>query len=275
MDITISLCSLPLGGIAGPTNIFPDVLQKVRNSLKNAEGTLLTDSFVTHAGDRLMFMMVHTKGSGSEEIANLKDQVISEAVFLSEKRRLYKREEEQVLLGISFSERESEQFVLFLSTASSKSFWNPMILSAFANPFVTESVLEGNGFIFGTEGCDLFQTPKDLHRLCTAAQKSKISYVSLDEKTPAASASSGVCMISRAEGKFPSVSELCDSIASIKHSEGFFISPVSLCDASFVRKTTASVVALGFSVADGKLTGPVDLFDHPSFEYARIRSGMH
>ncbi|HJK81526.1 MAG TPA: fructose 1,6-bisphosphatase [Methanocorpusculum sp.] len=40
-----------------------------------------------------------------------------------------------------------------------------------------------------------------------------------------------------------------------------------------VAKGVIPVVALGFSIADGKLSGPIDLFDNPAFNAARDAAG--
>ena len=62
MATTISVCALPLGGIAGSAAMFPDVLQKAAKVLKEAEGSLLTDSLVTHVADWMGLLGVHGQG---------------------------------------------------------------------------------------------------------------------------------------------------------------------------------------------------------------------
>lgn len=75
----------------------------------------------------------------------------------------------------------------------------------------------------------------------------------------------------RAEGEFESVAELCEKFAG-KNLNEKGICPVSLCETGFVRTKVIPVAALGFSIHNGKLTGPVDLFDTSLFESARIRA---
>ena len=79
MATTISVCALPLGGIAGSAAIFPDVLQKAAKVLKEAEGSLLTDSLVTHVADWLVLVMVHGQGGASPLITALKDAAVAAA----------------------------------------------------------------------------------------------------------------------------------------------------------------------------------------------------
>ena len=174
MATTISVCALPLGGIAGSAAIFPDVLQKAAKVLKEAEGSLLTDSLVTHVADWLVLVMVHGQGGASPLITALKDAAVAAARDTADKRRLFCRDIQPVMCGMTFAERESEPFVLFLSSAKGPTFWNKTLLSQFADPFGTPSVADGKGFVFCTEEAAMFQTPQDLHRLIAAAKSSAI-----------------------------------------------------------------------------------------------------
>ncbi|MCZ9312949.1 MAG: fructose 1,6-bisphosphatase [Methanocorpusculum sp.] len=273
MATTISVCALPLGGIAGSAAIFPDVLQRAAKVLKEAEGSLLTDSLVTHVSDWLVLVMVHGQGGASPLVTALKDAAVAAAAETAGKRRLFCRGMKPVMCGLSFAERESEPFVLFLAGASAPKFWNPVLLSQFADPFATPSLADGNGFVFCTENAVMFQTPLDLHRLIAAAKSSAIVGVAADADTPAASAGSGVIMIARAECPCPTTAELCGVFSRPRISPEGMLCPVSLCDGRAVANGVVPVVALGFSVADGKLSGPVDLFDNPAFDAARNAAG--
>ena len=273
MMTTISVCALPLGGIAGTVTVFPDVLQKAAKVLKEAEGTVLTDSLVTHVADMLVLVMVHKEGGSSPTISALKDAAIRAATETSEKRRLFTRKDEPVLTGLSFAERDSESFVLFLAGATTPVFWNQILLSQFADPFTTRSLAGGQGFVFCTEDAAMMQTPQDLHRLIAAAETSVIIGVAADADTPAAAAGAGVVMLARAEDPYPSTGELCGVFTRPHISPQGVLMPVSLCDGGRTAAGIVPVVALGFSVADGKLSGPVDLFDNPAFEAARIFAG--
>ncbi|MDR0438982.1 MAG: fructose-1,6-bisphosphatase [Methanocalculaceae archaeon] len=273
MVTTISVFAMSLGGIAGSAAIFPDVLQRAAEVLKEAEGSLLTDSMVTHIADRLVLLMVHGHDDASPLIMTLRDAAVAAAEEIAGKRRLFCRKMKPVTCDLSFVERESEPFVLFLADASNPAFWNGALISQFADPFTTPSLVDGKGFMFCTEDTSMFQTPLDLHRLIVAAKNSAIVSVVSDASTPAASAGSGVVMIARAEHPYPATSELCGVFArSCISSEGI-LCPVSLCDGRTVVKGVVPVVALGFSVVAGKLSGPVDLFDNPVFDVARDVAG--
>lgn len=272
MATTISVCALPLGGIAGSARIFPDVLQRAAKVLKEAEGGILTDSLVTHVADWLVFVMVHDQGSSSSEVLALKESAIAAAAKTAEKRRLFRRDAQQVLCGLSFTERESEPLVLFLSPVDRAGFWNPILLSEFADPFQTPSLAEGTGMMFCTEDAAVFQMPQDTYQLMRAAKHAAIIGVAADAETPVATAA-GVVMISRAEAPYPRIAELCGTFVRPRVLPDGVVCPVSLCDAAEVAAGVIPVVALGFSVADGRLTGPVDLFDNPAFAAARVRAG--
>ncbi len=79
----------------------------------------------------------------------------------------------------------------------------------------------------------------------------------------------GVLFLTRAGGEFPSTAEFCERFAR-RGLNQLGVCPVSLCDSSNVRTTVIPVVGLGFSLFQGKLTGPVDLFDTPLFDAPRF-----
>lgn len=268
MVTTISVYALALGGIPGSARIFPDVLQKAAKVLKEAEGSLLTDSLVTHVADRLVLVMVHEQGGASPLIQALKDAAVAEASAVAQGRRLFRRDVPPVQLGLSFEERESEPLVLFLASSDAERFWSSALLRAFADPFSTRSLPDGSGFVFCLEDASAYSVPLDLYTLIPATERGRVLGVALDVERPAASAGPGVVMIARAEAPFPTVAELCDAVASSGK-----VCPVSLCDAAAVRPGIVPVVALGFSVADGKLSGPVDLYDNPAYAAVRFAAG--
>ena len=268
MATTVSVYALPLGGIPGPARIFPDVLQKAARVLKEAEGSLLTDSLVTHVADWLVLVMVHQQGGSSPVIHALKDAAVAEASAVADARRLFRRDVQPVQIGLSFGERECEPLVLFLASSDAEKFWNPALMRAFADPFSTQSLPSGSGFVFCLEDACAFSVPMDLYKLIAAAEDARILGVALDVERPAAAAAPGVVMIARTEAPFPTLAEMCDAVACSGP-----VCPVSLCDAAAVRPGVIPVVALGFSVADGKLSGPVDLYDNPAYAAVRFAAG--
>lgn len=84
-------------------------------------------------------------------------------------------------------------------------------------------------------------------------------------------ASAPSVLLCRTEGLFCTTPEFLELFA-IKETNAKGICPVSLCDSSVVRTKVTPVVALGFSLGKGVLTGPLDLFDNPVFDGARRRA---
>ena len=212
---TVTVYSKPLGGIAGCTRVFPDVLQAVDKVFRKAKDNILHDFVVTHIGDRVVSLIV---SEGDVE------EVIKEAYAvgeeIAEKRKLFKNPAAESLISLTFEEREAESLVLFLAGSSDNELWNGLI----------------------PEG----------------------------ENQTAATASVMLC---RTEGEFCTTSELLETFADEKTSlRG--ISPVSLCHSAIVRTKVTPVVALGFSLGNGMLTGPLDLFDTPLFDAPRFRASQ-
>ena len=84
-------------------------------------------------------------------------------------------------------------------------------------------------------------------------------------------ASAASVLLCRTEGLFCTTPEFLELFTTADAcSKG--ICPVSLCDSSVVRTKVVPVVALGFSLGSGMLTGPLDLFDNPVFDPARYRA---
>ena len=212
---TVTVYSKPLGGIAGCTRVFPDVLQAVDKVFRKAKGDILHDFVVTHIGDRVVSLIV---SDGDVE------EVIKEAYAvgeeIAEKRKLFKNPAAETSVSLTFEERESEAFVLFLAGSSNNEFWNGLI-------------------------------PKGENQAASAAS----------------------LMLCRTEGEFCTTAELLETFADEKTNlRG--IAPVSLCDSSIVRIKVIPVVALGFSLGNGMLTGPLDLFDTPLFDAPRFRASQ-
>ncbi|MDO5845626.1 MAG: fructose 1,6-bisphosphatase [Methanocorpusculum sp.] len=78
-------------------------------------------------------------------------------------------------------------------------------------------------------------------------------------------------MFCRTEGIFYPTAELLEMFAG-RSVNARGVCPVSLCEGGVVRTNVMPVVALGFSLGNGRLTGPVDLFDSPLFDAARMRA---
>ena len=121
----------------------------------------------------------------------------------------------------------------------------------------------------GPSGCGLTFAERDSEPvLLFLAGSEKMSWHEILPFNPGC-VSDGALLFARAEGEFPQVAEFCERFANPElNAKG--ICPVSLCDSSVVRTKVIPVVGLGFSLANGHLTGPVDLFDNPAFNASRF-----
>ncbi len=89
--------------------------------------------------------------------------------------------------------------------------------------------------------------------------------------SPGQAAGAPSVMLCRTEGSFSTTAELLEMFV-VKEVSRRGVSPLSLCDAAVVRTKVVPVVALGFSMGGGRVTGPLDLFDSPQFDAARMRA---
>lgn len=86
-------------------------------------------------------------------------------------------------------------------------------------------------------------------------------------------------MIVRSQSGFPAVGEVIDPFCIPVLVAGWMrgshhgpLMPVGLCDANCTRfDGPPRVVCMGFQVSDGKLIGPVDMFDDVGFDRVRAR----
>ena len=216
---TVTVYAKPLGGIAGCTRVYPDILQAVDKVFRKAKGSVLHDFVVTHIGDRVVSLII-SDADRTAEAAAVVDSAYAVGEEIAEKRKLFKNPAAETSVSLTFEERESEAFVLFLAGSSNNEFWNGLI-------------------------------PKGENQAASAAS----------------------LMLCRTEGEFCTTAELLETFADEKTNlRG--IAPVSLCDSSIVRIKVIPVVALGFSLGNGMLTGPLDLFDTPLFDAPRFRASQ-
>jgi len=86
---TISLIKADVGSFPGHSRTHPKLLEKAARMLKEQEGRLLIDSFVTHCGDDLELIMTHTKGEDHPDIHKLAWDVFIECAKLAKEMKLY------------------------------------------------------------------------------------------------------------------------------------------------------------------------------------------
>ncbi|MBB5156061.1 fructose-1,6-bisphosphate aldolase/phosphatase [Saccharopolyspora phatthalungensis] len=208
---------------------------------------------------------------------------------------------------LEFTERPSEPVVCFLADKTEPGAWNLPLYKMFADPFNTAGlVIDAKmhaGFRF--EVYDLyeekriwFDCPSELYEMLMfigAPARYVIHSVeskTLQEQAVATSTQrlsliagkyvgkDDPVMIVRCQSGLPALGEVLEPFSFAYTAGGCMrgshhapMMPVSVDDAHPARfDGPPRVVALGFQVHEGKLIGPRDLFDDPSFDRARAQT---
>lgn len=205
---------------------------------------------------------------------------------------------------MEFEERPSEPIIIFMADKTSAGAWNLPLYKMFADPFNTIGlVIAPNmhcGFSFEVHDVKehkkvTFNAPDEMYSMLVfigAPARYVVKAVYHRESGNVASVSSTqrlaliagryvgkddpVCIV-RAQGEFPAVGEVLEPFSYPFLVEGWMrgshhgpLMPVSIPESNPSRfDGPPRVVAAGFQLADGKLIGPRDMFDDPSFDEAR------
>jgi fructose 1,6-bisphosphate aldolase/phosphatase len=207
---------------------------------------------------------------------------------------------------MAFEERSSEPIIVFMSDKTTAGAWNLPLCRMFADPFNTAGLVLSPrlqaGFRFEVHDMEAdrrstFETPEETYDLMGFAgaasrymirrvysKAGEIGAVSSTHKPAqtAAEYSRGadpVCIV-RCEDGFPTVGEVLEPFTTpylvagwLRRSHYGPLLPVELAAAHPSRfDGPPRVVALGFQLAYGRLIGPRDMFDDPSFDSARSLS---
>ncbi|MFD4196893.1 fructose-1,6-bisphosphate aldolase/phosphatase [Amycolatopsis thermoflava] len=209
---------------------------------------------------------------------------------------------------LEFTERPSEPVICFLADKTEPGAWNLPLYKIFADPFNTAGLVIDSkmhsGFSFEVydlyeEKRIVFDCPEQIYDLLMyigAPARYVVHRVDSRSLTEQAAATStqrlsliagkyvgkdDPVMIVRCQSGLPAVGEVLEPFAfphsvagCMRGSHHAPIMPVSQAQAHPARfDGPPRVVALGFQVRDGKLVGPRDLFDDPSFDGARRQAG--
>jgi fructose 1,6-bisphosphate aldolase/phosphatase len=206
---------------------------------------------------------------------------------------------------MEFDERGSDPVLIFMADKTEPGAWNYFLYKMFADPFNTPGLVIDpsmhDGFIF--EVHDViekrrisFKTPEESYSLLAyigAPSRYVIKSVHRKDGVVAASTSTqrlnmmagryvgkdDPVMIVRAQSGLPAVGEVTEAFTTpiivagwMRGSHHGPFMPVGLCDANCTRfDGPPRVICLGFQVSDGKLIGPVDMFDDPGYDRVRNR----
>lgn len=205
---------------------------------------------------------------------------------------------------MTLEEREGEPVIVFMADKTASGAWNLPLYSMFCDPFNTIGLVIAasmhKGYKF--EVLDVkeskkieFNCPEEIYDLLlfigSPARYSVKSVYSRQTGEIAATSSTQklsliagryvgkddpVCVV-RAQGIFPAVGEVLEPFARPHIVEGWMrgshngpLMPTSVKQATPTRfDGPPRVIAAGFQLAEGKLIGPVDMFDDPAFDNAR------
>jgi fructose 1,6-bisphosphate aldolase/phosphatase len=163
---TISVIKADVGSYPGHSRTHPKLLEKAQKLLKEQEGKLLIDSFVTHCGDDLELIMTHTRGVDNKEIHTLAWDIFTECTKIAKSLKLYGAGQDLLadafsgnLRGLGpgvaemeFEERESDPVLIFMADKTGPGAWNFFLYKMFADPFNTPGLVIDpgmhEGFIF-------------------------------------------------------------------------------------------------------------------------------
>ncbi len=205
---------------------------------------------------------------------------------------------------MEFVERKSEPVLVFMADKTSAGAWNLPLYKMFADPFTTVGLIIApamhQGFRFEVHNIYehkkiTFHCPEEVYDLLmfigSPGKYTVKSVFSRSDGTIAAASSTDrlsliagkyvgkddPVMIVRAQQNFPAVGEVLEPFRYPWIIEGWMrgshygpLMPVSVKQATPTRfDGPPRVACLGFQIANGRLIGPRDMFDDPSYDEAR------
>lgn len=283
------------GGFPAGHRVHPGMLELAARLLKKEEGGMLIDSFVFRCGDTVGFLMTHREEDG---IQSLVHRVLESCHDYLRKKNIFPPDPTStVSCTLSFAERRSEEIVLFLADHPTPDLFNLHLYRIFGDPFTTTRLVTDEllreGFVFTTSchgSANSYRLPEDMYRLLASIRRpeeSRVCMVSKRDGEPAASVTepfdgASPALLLRTGGIFPTFGEGVEPFAEpylVRSSAGerpmMPLIPVSLCDAQGSRSGgPPRVVCLAFTLAEGRLIGPADIFDDPALDQAREFGSM-
>jgi fructose 1,6-bisphosphate aldolase/phosphatase len=208
---------------------------------------------------------------------------------------------------MEIEERPSEPILVFMGDKTSAGAFNLPLYKMFADPFNTPGLVIGEplhkGFAFEVQDVKehkqiVLNGPEEIYDLLVfigapSRYAVKRVYNRLTDEIAAVSSTDKLSLIAgryvgkddptmivRSQGSFPAVGEVLEPFSTPWVVEGWMrgshngpLMPVSLKDAHPARfDGPPRLVALGFQLADGRLEGPRDMFDDPSYDDARAKA---
>lgn len=207
---------------------------------------------------------------------------------------------------MQFEERKSEPIIIFMADKTETGAWNLPLYKIFADPFNTAAlVIDPRSHVgFRFEVLDSIENkkvrlscPEEIYDLLALigstfrytvkavyTKKNEIAAVSSTQKLSVQAGKyvgkDDPVMVTRCQMDFPAVGECLEPFTFpflvsgwLRGSHHGPLMPVSQKDAKCTRYDgPPRVLALGFQVSNGKLLGPVDMFDDVAFDEARKKA---
>jgi fructose 1,6-bisphosphate aldolase/phosphatase len=205
---------------------------------------------------------------------------------------------------MEFVERKSEPVIIFMADKTSAGAWNMPLYKMFADPFNTAGLVISpamhEGFRFEVHDVKehkkiVFETPEEIYDLLVLIGAAgryavKAVYSKVDNEIAAVTSTQRLSLIAgryvgkddpvcivRCQSQFPAVGEVLEPFSVPHIVEGWMrgshygpLMPVAVDESNPTRfDGPPRVVALGFQISNGRLIGPRDMFDDPSFDEAR------
>ncbi len=189
MRLTLSAIKADIGSIGGHICPSAEVLQCVRDIVSTEGRDVLRDWYISHTGDDVAILMIHTRGEGDEAIHSLAWQAFHAGTDVARRQGLYGAGQD--LLNDAFSgnvrglgpavaemeieERGKEPFLFFAADKTDPGAYNLPFYLAFADPMYCPGLLlspnMSKGFRFvimdveHTEGDRIIElnAPEDLY----------------------------------------------------------------------------------------------------------------
>ncbi|MBI4319674.1 MAG: fructose 1,6-bisphosphatase [Chloroflexi bacterium] len=206
-------------------------------------------------------------------------------------------------------ERKSEPVIIFMADKTAAGAWNLPLYKMFCDPFNTAGLVIAenmhDGFKFEVHDVKghkkvTFSTPEEIYDLLVfigapgryavkAVYTKDTGEIAASSSTQRLSLMAGryvgkddpVCIV-RCQGSFPAVGEVLEPFSFPQIVEGWMrgshhgpLMPVSFAQCNPSRfDGPPRVIAAGFQISDGRLVGPLDMFNDPSFDDARSQANM-
>ena len=137
MKITVSVIKADVGGIGGHTKPSDELIEAVRETVKNS-GKLLIDSYIGYCGDDVHIVMTHTKGVDNKDIHQLAWNAFEAGTAVAKEQGLYGAGQDLLkdsfsgnvkgmgpgVAEMEFEERPNEAFTVFAADKTEPGAFN-------------------------------------------------------------------------------------------------------------------------------------------------------